>query len=123
MELTYFFDTYALFEVFHENKNYLPYTKNISLITTKLNLMELHYSILRLYGEEKAEKAFNFFNKFCIEFDDEIIKGANKFRLKNYRRDLSYVDCIGYVLANKFNAKFLTGDEQFKDFENVEFVK
>ena len=85
--------------------------------------MELHYSILRLYGEEKAEKAFNFFNKFCIEFDDEIIKGANKFRLKNYRRDLSYIDCIGYVLAKKLNAKFLTGDEQFKDFENVEFVK
>jgi len=123
MELTYFFDTYALFEVFHENKNYLIYTKNISMIMTKLNLMELHYSILRLYGEEKAEKAFNFFNKFCIEFDDEVIKEANAFRLKKYKRELSYVDCIGYILAKKFNARFLTGDEQIKDFENVEFVK
>ena len=123
MEVTYFFDTYALFEIFHENKNYLPYAKNISLITTKLNLMELHYSILRLYGKEKAEKAFNFFNEFCLEIEDEIIKNANEFRLKNYRRDLSYIDCIGYILAKKFNAKFLTGDIQFKDFENVEFVK
>ena len=123
MELTYFFDTYALFEIFHENKNYLSYTKNVSIITTKLNITELHYSILRLYGEEKADEAFKFFNEFCIKFDDEIIKLANKFQLSNYKRNLSYADCIGYTLAKKFNAKFLTGDEQFKEFENVEFVK
>ena len=52
-----------------------------------------------------------------------MIKEANEFRLKNYRRDLSYVDCIGYILARKLNAKFLTGDKQFENFEGVEFVK
>jgi predicted nucleic acid-binding protein len=85
--------------------------------------MELHYSILRLYGEEKAERAFAFFREFCVEIDEEVIKEANRFRLKNYKRELSYVDCIGYILARKLNAKFLTGDEQFKYFEGVEFVK
>jgi len=33
------------------------------------------------------------------------------------------VDCIGYIIAKKSGVQFLTGDEHFKDFENVEFVK
>ena len=36
---------------------------------------------------------------------------------------LSFIDCIGYYLAKKNKAKFLTGDEKFKNMENVEFVK
>lgn len=123
MELTYFFDTYALFEILHENENYLKYSKDISIITTKLNLMELHYALLRLYDEEKAEEAFDFYNKFCIDFDDEDIKETNKFRLKNKTKKLSYIDSLGYILARKLNAKFLTGDNQFKNLEGVEFVK
>ena len=123
MELTYFFDTYAFYELIKGNPNYKKYEKEITAITTKLNLMELHYGLLRDEGEETAEKYYNSFLKFCVEIDDEIIKLANKFRLSNYKRKLSYADCVGYILAKKFNAKFLTGDEQFKDFESVEFVK
>ena len=51
------------------------------------------------------------------------IKEANELKLKINRRDVSYVDCLGYTLAKKLGVKFLTGDEQFKDMENVEFVK
>ncbi len=123
MELTYFFDTYAFYELIKGNPNYKKYEKEITLITTKLNLMELHYGLLRDEGEEIAEVYYEKFLKFCVEIDDNTIKTANTFRLKNYKRKLSYVDCLGYILAKKFNAKFLTGDEQFKDFENVEFVK
>ena len=119
----FFFDTYALYAIFHETESYLPYIKNISIVTSILNLMELHYLLLRLYNKDKADLAFGYFKKFSVDFDDEIIKEANEFRLKHYRRDLSYVDCIGYILAKKLNALFLTGDEQFKDFDNVEFVK
>ena len=46
-----------------------------------------------------------------------------KFRLKNKKMDLSYADCIGYIYACENNLKFLTGDEKFKDMDNVEFVK
>lgn len=120
---SFFFDTYALHEVVHENKNYTPYIKDITLATTKLNLMELHYVLLRTYGLEYANKAFDYFNKFCVEISDETIKEANEFRLKNYKRELSYADCLGYILAKQHNAKFLTGDNQFEDFENVEYVK
>lgn len=123
MELKYFFDTYALFEIVHSNENYSPYIKDISMITTQLNLMELHYRMLSLYGEEYAEKSYEKFNEFVIEISDEVIKKANKFKLINKKRKLSYVDCIGYILAKIHGAKFLTGDMQFKDLENVEYVK
>lgn len=121
--VTYFFDTYALFEIIHKNESYLPYIKEINIITTKLNLLELHYRMLSLYGEEKADLAFERFKEYCVNFTDIIIKEANKFRAKNYRRDLSYIDCISYILAKKHGVKFLTGDEQFQNFEGVEFVR
>jgi len=120
---TFFFDTYAFYELIKGNLNYKEYDKEIVVLTTKLNLMEIHYGLLRDEGKEVADHYYNQFLKFCIEIDDDTIKEANEFRLKNYRRDLSYVDCIGYIIAKKFNAKFLTGDEQFKYFDNVEFVK
>lgn len=85
--------------------------------------MELHYVLLRVYGKEEANRAFERFREFCVEIDDETIKLATSFRHQNYTRKLSYIDCLGYILAKKYNILFLTGDEQFKDFERVEFVK
>ncbi|MBI2143262.1 type II toxin-antitoxin system VapC family toxin, partial [Candidatus Woesearchaeota archaeon] len=45
------------------------------------------------------------------------------FRLKYKKENLSYADCIGYALAEMMRIKFLTGDEKFRNKENVEFVK
>lgn len=118
----FFFDTYALFEILHKNENYLPYLK-VGIITTRLNLMELHYRFLLLYGKEMAEIAFNRFLPFIAEISNEEIKESNYFKIKNKKRKLSYIDCLGYTQARKRNIKFLTGDNQFKDIENVEFVK
>jgi len=38
----------------------------------------------------------------------------------NKNKKLSYVDCIGYIMAKSRNIRFLTGDEQFK---NAKFIK
>jgi len=123
LEESYFFDTYALYELVHGSENYSDYAENISIITTKLNLMELHYLLLRLYGKEEAEKGYNKFLPFAVEVNDSVIKEASEFRALHKKRSLSYVDCIGYIIAKKSGVQFLTGDEHFKDFENVEFVK
>ena len=123
-ELTsFFFDTYALFELIKGNDNYKPYKKEITIITTRLNLMELHFNLLRLKDKKTADFYYDKYIEFVIPFDDETIKEANELKLKLNRRDVSYIDCIGYTLAKKRNAKFLTGDEQFKDLDNVEFIK
>ena len=45
------------------------------------------------------------------------------FRKRNNKRNLSYADCLGYVIAIKRGIKFLTGDIQFKDLPDVVFIK
>ena len=120
---SYFFDTYAFFEIINGNPNYEKYSKGIAIVTTKLNLMELHYGLLASYGKETADKYFDKFIDLCIEIDDKIIKSANNFRYLFKKKKLSYIDCVGYILAKARNLRFLTGDMQFEDMENVEFVK
>lgn len=92
-------------------------------MTTRLNLMELYYRLLNLYGEAYAERAYEKFLPFAVEISDEIIKESNGFKSINKKRKLSYVDCIGYIIAKINNIKFLTGDKEFKNMENIEFVK
>ena len=118
----YFFDSYAIIEIVYENKNYRSFS-NKNPILTKLNLFEIFYHILRESGEEDANKIFQIYLPSVVEYDETVIKGAAKFRLEHKKRDLSMTDCIGYIVALKLGVRFLTGDKEFKDFENVEFVK
>ena len=43
--------------------------------------------------------------------------------LKIKFKQLSIPDVIGYTLANRLHIKFLTGDEGFREMQNVEFIK
>ena len=119
---TFFFDTYAFHELIVGNKNYGFYN-GVSIITTKLNLMELYYTILLKYEKKEAEVCFEKFLPYVVDIDNDIYKKACEFKFLNKHKRLSYVDCIGYIIAKSRNVKFLTGDEQFKDIENVEFIK
>ena len=122
-EVILFYDTYAILEIIKGNANYKNYLKNIGIVTTKLNLMELYYRLYILHGLETAELYYQKYKPFVIEVDDSIIKKAMIFKAENRKKDLSYVDCIGYVFAKENKIKFLTGDNQFEGMENVEFVK
>jgi uncharacterized protein len=120
---TYFFDSYAFYEILAGNENYKPYTKDIAIVTTKMNLMELQYGLFAANGKEFADKIYDQYVKFAVEIDDEIIKKATELRYSLKERKVSYVDCIGYIIARVRKIPFLTGDKQFKDLDNVEFVK
>ena len=123
IEETFFYDTYAILEIIKGNVNYSNYLKNIGIVTTRLNLMELYYRLYILFGIEAAELYYQKYSEFVIEISDSIIKKAMIFKAENRNKDLSYVDCIGYIFAKESNIKFLTGDEQFRSMNNVEFVK
>ena len=71
----FFFDSYAFFEIANGNLAYEPYTKEIAIVTTKLNLMELHYGILRAEGKEKAEVLYEKYSEYVIDFS----KASNSF--------------------------------------------
>ena len=74
-------------------------------------------------NEKEAEQFLAEYYQFVIDFSQDDIKEAAQLKLEYKKRDLSMTDCIGYVLADRLGIKFLTGDKEFKDFENVEFIK
>jgi len=67
---TYFFDTYAFYELIGGNESYSEYCKDIAIITTKLNLMGLHYGLMREYGKEVADKLYDELVKFTVGIED-----------------------------------------------------
>lgn len=115
-----FFDTYAFFEIIRGNPKYAPY-KETTFITTIFNLAEFNYALKRETGEILADEYTQKYGKFIVQVLIDDIKKAMSFRLKH--RELSISDAIGYIVAQRYNINFLTGDEAFKEFENVEFVK
>ena len=121
MEDTYFFDTYALIEIVKGNVNYSKF-KNSKVVLSILNLAEFHYKILKDFNSKLADELISEYEGFLIDIDIATIKEANEFRLLNKSRKLSYADCIGYTIARRIGLKFLTGDRQFSDMPNVEFV-
>ena len=121
--LSFFFDAYAFYEIVVGNPNYLPFTKDIKIVTTQLNLMELYYQLLALYDKQQAVGFFKRYQEFTVPIINELLIEAMDFRKQHYKHNLSYVDCIGYTIARKMKILFLTGDIQFEYMDNVKFVK
>lgn len=120
--MMHFFDTYAFIEILNGNPNYEKYI-DVEIATTKLNLMEVYYWILRKFGKERADKFYEETVQYVSDLEDDIIKEAMIFRLQNKSKEFSYADCVGYIFSKANGLKFLTGDKQFEKMENVEFVK
>ena len=118
----YFFDSYALIEVFKGNINYDRFKDSV-IVTTKLNLFEIFYIISRDVNKEIAAYLLEKYYKFIADYGHKIIEFAALFRLENKQKNFSMTDCIGYKMAEFLGIKFLTGDNQFKNLPNVEFVK
>lgn len=122
-KVSYFFDSYAFFEILNKNKNYLPFIKNVSFCTFKLNLMELYYGLLKQFDRKVADKVYGRFIDYVVPLNNETIKESMIFKLLHKNKRLSYIDCLGYIFSQKYNLRFLTGDKEFKEFPGVEFVK
>ena len=119
---TFFFDSYALIEIFEGNRSYEKY-KGARVITSYFHIYELNYILRKKYTEEDIEDFLQYLESFCVELDFKWIGEAVAFRRENKKRDLSYADCLGYIIAEDLGVKFLTGDNQFRVLKNVEFVK
>jgi len=118
----YFFDTYAIIEIMKGNPDYSKF-KEMTFVTTHLNLSEFYYSLLKEMNETEAKKIISALNMEFIELDYEIALESSSFRYAYKEKKLSYADCIGYIVACKNNLIFLTGDNGFEKIDNVEFVK
>ena len=119
----FFYDTFAIIELFRGNSKYSKYFSEDEGITAFHNAAEVYYIMLREEDEERAKIALDFIRKITIFPDFDLIEEAMKFRLKNRKYKFSYADCLGYILAKGKKLIFLTGDSSFKNFPNVEFVR
>ena len=123
MAKKFYFDTYALIEISKGNPKYVQYKEGVQVLLNKLNLLEFSYFLIRENRKDEIENIFNNLSKFNVDYDETDLVDAAMMKFKFLKQRLSFVDCIGYVLAKKNNAKFLTGDEAFRNRDNVEFVK
>ena len=115
-------DTYALIELIGGNPDYKPYT-NHALATTKFNMAELYYHYLREHGMKTADRYLQALSDFVIPVSYGSMSLGMQFKLRHKNEKLSYADCIGYAVAIEMGIRFLTGDNKFRDKDNVEFVK
>ena len=118
----FLYDSYAVIEYIRNNLRYIPYFETHAGVLTLLNILEVYYSVLNEWGEEKAALVLETIYPLMIEPNTETIKAAMKFRREHKQKGLSYADCLGYQMALERGIKFLTGDSQFKGVRNVEFV-
>lgn len=122
----FFLDSYAIHKIAESDEKYRRFATKIKILTTRLNLMEVYYAYLMRNNETGAEMAYERFREFCVKITDEDFKSSMKFkqevRRKNPKSNISYIVAVGYTIAKRYKAKFLTGDREFRDIENVEFV-
>jgi predicted nucleic acid-binding protein len=121
----YFLDTYALIEYLKGNKKFMEIMDNAqNQVTTLLNRMELYKFCLVEVGKEKADEYFETFKHLEVQLNESIVKKAveKKLELNKEKKNVSYVDAIGYAIALENNLKFLTGDKAFKGLPNVEYI-
>lgn len=111
-----------MLEIIAGNPSYTKYLSS-EIVINDFIFAELCYKLIRESGIEKANFYVDKYAIFRRGLDAEIIKEAMMFRVQHKKKNLSPADCISYVMATKLNLKFLTGDMQFENTENVEFVK
>ena len=120
----FFADSFAIIEILKGNPAYHEYGLR-NLVTTEFNLCEVAYAMVRDYPDRSLSilSLIRSMIEIVQTGDSDYIAGAN-VRLRNNRlkRKFSTIDCLGYVVAERLNIPFLTGDREFFEMQNVEFV-
>lgn len=123
MTKRFYFDTYALIEIGKGNPKYEPYKEDVQIILNNLNLFEVSFFLLKENRENEIKGIFDNYSRFNVDYGENDLIDAAKLKFEFLKQRLSFIDCVGYILAKKHKVKFLTGDEKFRGKENVEFVK
>jgi len=91
-------------------------------VTTWLQVMEVFYALLRDgKSESEARDLIAALEPHVIDFSFDDVLDAMEVRIQmvRKRRNLSYVDAIGYCVARKRRLQFLTRDPGFRGLPGV----
>ncbi|MBM3252632.1 MAG: type II toxin-antitoxin system VapC family toxin [Candidatus Omnitrophica bacterium] len=92
--------------------------KDNYLLMTSVNYGEVYYIVLRECGQEKANEIEKIIRTLPIEIvnvDIHIAKESARFKAT---KKISYADCFAAALAKLRKGEVITGDKEFKMFEN-----
>lgn len=121
-----FADTYALIELLKGNPNYEKYS-SAYLIATEFNIFELTYAVFRDYGRDEAAKVVILMRDKIeiLPTEDSDYLDASEFRKSANKagKKISLIDALGYSCSKRLGIKFLTGDREFIEMKNIEYIK
>lgn len=122
---SFFADSYAIIEILKGNERYLPYMTG-HLVTTEFNFCEVAFAVCRDYPEKTRQVMARVRKMVALAptTDEDYCEGAAMRRkTTGAGKKLSTIDCVGYAVSRRQKIPFLTGDREFEDIENVEFVR
>ena len=124
MDVTiFFFDTYAFCEIMAMNPSYREYAKHKNIATSLMNIYEFHYALLEQVPRNLVDRAIQHLQHLCIPITQQDIITASSFRFMNKKSKFSYIDSLGYIMAQRRGMLFLTGDNAFLGMNGVEFIR
>ncbi len=118
----YFYDTYALWELVKGNPSYAGFSRE-TIICSIFNAYEFYSTLRRDFDGKTARKFVDVLENCIVDISISNVIGAVEMKKRHSKMNLSFIDCLGYVKAKELGIRFLTGDSEFQDMPNVEFVK
>lgn len=115
-------DTYALVEISNANSKFSSYL-NEEFVITEITLAEFYAVILREFNEQTAEYWYKKLERYAVNVSRKILIESIKFRYANRKAGISFFDAVGYIFSLENGYSFVTGDKEFENFKNVEFIK
>jgi predicted nucleic acid-binding protein len=121
-ELKRCLDTYVLIEIARGNTRFSGYL-NMEFVITDLTLAEFYAVLLREHNEKTADYWYRKMERYAVPVDRSILVEAVKFRYEFRKEGISFFDAVGYIFSLKNGYCFVTGDKEFENLRNVEFLK
>ena len=114
-------DTYALWEIIQGNPKF-SFLLNEEMVITEWTLLELYKTMIKSFDKSFSLLWIEKFRPFSRTVNFETLMMSVDFFEENKKKNLSLFDCVGYIYSKTNNLRFVTGDKEFKDMENVLFI-
>ena len=114
-------DTYPLVEIATGNEKFSSLL-NEDFVIPDTTIAEFCYVLIQRYDETTADFWYRKLAAYCVPIPKDILIKAIKFRYLHKKKKLSFFDCAGYIFALENNYKFLTGDKEFENLKNVDYM-
>lgn len=87
------------------------------LLMSVVNWGEVYYQVARRLGEAKAQEIERLIQSFpirLVDADIDLTREAARFKATKH---IAYADCFAAALARQKKAELVTGDKEFRQFE------